>query len=155
VDWDGDGLLDLLVGSIEGNVFLVPNEGKPGTYAFGKPRKLEADGKPIQVAHGDSHPVAADWDGDGKLDLIVGTGAGSVLWYRNVGTAKEPKLAAAQTLVAESPSAQGQRGKEAGHGMRVKVCVTDWDGDGRLDLLVGDFDTVMSEAPKLNDKEQA
>ena len=29
VDWDGDGVIDLLVGDIGGNVYLVPNEGTP------------------------------------------------------------------------------------------------------------------------------
>ena len=29
--------------------------------------------------------------------------------------------------------------------MRAKVCVADWNGDGRLDLLVGDFATQKPE----------
>ena len=36
----------------------------------------------------DSHPIAADWDGDGKLDLLVGAGDGSVWFFRNLGTSK-------------------------------------------------------------------
>src|SRR5581483_6036837 len=82
-DWNGDGVLDLLVGDIAGHVWLVPNEGTARKPAFGTPRKLEADGKVIQVPHGDSHPVVADWDGDGVPDLVVGCGNGGVLWYRN------------------------------------------------------------------------
>ena len=35
VDWDGDGVIDLLVGDIGGNVYLVPNEGTPQKWAFG------------------------------------------------------------------------------------------------------------------------
>lgn len=105
VDWDGDGKLDLLVGNIDGDVYLIPNESEAKQYVFGNPRKLEAAGKPIKVPHGDSHPVAADWDGDGKLDLLVGAGDGSVLWYRNTGTKQEAKLAAAQTLVPPAGTA--------------------------------------------------
>src|SRR5581483_10920953 len=73
VDWDGDGLIDLLVGDIRGNVYLIPNEGKPKAYAFGKPRQLQAGGKPLRV-EGDAGPFAVDWDGDGKIDLLVGSG---------------------------------------------------------------------------------
>jgi hypothetical protein len=124
----------------------VPNEGSAGRYAFGHPRKLKAAGEPIDVPHGDAGPFVADWDGDGTPDLLVGTGAGSVLWYRNTGTGEEPKLVAAQTLVPEgeqAPRATARSG--ARRGMRAKVCATDWDGDGRLDLLVGDF--AMEPAP--------
>jgi hypothetical protein len=153
-DWSGRGRLDLVVGTIDGSVYLVPNEGTAKKYAFGKPRKLESDGKPIAVPHGDAHPVVADWDRDGKLDLIVGTGAGSVLWYRNLGTNQQPKLAAAQTLVSES-QAQGAAEKGGQRGMRAKVCVTDWNGDGWPDLLVGDFSLSQEQAPKLTDADKA
>jgi hypothetical protein len=44
-------------------------------------------------------PFAADWDGDGRPDLLVGAGDGSVLWYRNVRSTGSPELAAAQVLI--------------------------------------------------------
>jgi hypothetical protein len=155
VDWNGDGLLDLLVGDIQGHVWFIPNEGTAKQPAFGSARKLEADGQVIKV-QGDSHPVAADWDGDGQLDLIVGSGNGSVLWYRNLGTNKEPKLAAGKVLVPESKLANSEPGKprKEGCGQRTKVCVVDWNGDGRLDLLVGDFGFTQGEPPKLTEEEK-
>src|SRR5262249_4052668 len=126
-DWNGDGLLGLIVGPGEGKVYLIPNEGSASKYAFGKPRKLEADDKPIQVSMGHAHPVVADWDQDGKPGLIVGTGAGSVVWYRNVGTREKPSLAAARTLVGESPLAKNPNATlaEGQWGLRAKICVTD------------------------------
>jgi hypothetical protein len=157
-DWDGDGVLDLLVGDISGHIWLVPNGGTARKPAFGAARKLEADGKVIQVSQGDSQPVVADWDGDGVPDLIVGCGDGSVQWYRNVGTSKEPKLAAAKVLVAESDLDKDEQppgwSAKDHPGIRAKVCVVDWDGDGRLDLLVGDYGYTLPKARKLTKEEE-
>jgi hypothetical protein len=135
VDWDGDGRIDLLVGDIGGHVYLIPNEGTPKKYAFGKHRQLRAGGKPLRV-DGDAGPFAVDWDGDGRLDLLVGSGDGSVWFYRNVGTSKVPELAAGVQLI---PPGRADVAKEPRRGIRAKVCAVDWNGDGRLDLLVGDF----------------
>jgi hypothetical protein len=155
-DWNGDGVLDLLVGEISGHVWLIPNEGTRKKYAFGKPRRLEAGGKPIRVPHGDAGPFVADWDGDGKPDLIVGAGDGSVWFYRNVGTVKEPKLAAGRMLVGPGLAAYGADApKEPRRGVRAKVCVVDWNGDGRLDLLVGDFATQKPDRPPPTPAEKA
>lgn len=139
VDWDGNGTIDLLVGNVLGEVYFIPNEGTGKELAFGTPRRLEAGGQPIKV-NGDAAPVAADWDGDGKLDLLVGAEDGSVVWYRNVGSAREPRLEAAKTLIPKSPLGWGDDDKrQPGEwGLRVKLCVVDWNGDGRLDILLGD-----------------
>src|SRR5437588_783672 len=85
-DGDGDGDLDLLVGHIEGQVHLVINEGSKTKPSFGKDVLLKAGNEPIKLAGGDAGPTVADWDGDGKFDLLVGTGGGGVFWFRNTGT---------------------------------------------------------------------
>jgi hypothetical protein len=127
-DWDDDGLVDLLVGNIEGKVYLLRNEGTKKAPKFAAPVPLEADGKPISVGQ-KAGPCVADWDGDGLPDLIVGSEWGDVVWYRNVGTRGKPKLAAAQPLVPKVP--------EYKEGYRYKPFVVDWNNDGRPDLLVG------------------
>jgi FG-GAP-like repeat len=156
VDWDGDGVLDLLVGDIGGNVYLVPNEGTAKECKFGKERSLEAGGRTLRVDGGDAGPFACDWDGDGKIDLLVGAGDGSVWFYRNVGAGKVPELAAGVRLVAPGDTSFGPDApKEPRRGIRAKVCAVDWDGDGRLDLLVGDFATQKPDRPEPTPAEKA
>lgn len=154
-DWDGDGDFDLLVGDIRGKLHLVPNEGTAEDYAFGKGRRLKADGAPIRV-EGDAGPFVADWDGDGDLDLLSGAGDGSVSLYRNVGSRTEPALAAAEQLVPPGEVAYGSDAPaEPRRGIRSKVCAADWNGDGRLDLLVGDFATQKPDRPEPTPEERA
>jgi hypothetical protein len=156
-DWRGSGKLDLLVGDIGGSVWLVPNEGTRSKPAYGKAVKLQAAGKDIMAPHGDSHPVMADWDGSGKPGLVVGCGDGSVLWFKNIGSRTAPKLAAGQMLVAAPPPQNfndPKPSKETTRGTRAKVWVGDWNGDGRLDLLVGDFSMTYGENPKLTEADK-
>jgi hypothetical protein len=156
VDWDGNRTIDLIIGNVLGEVHFLPNRGKGKELAFGTPRRLEAAGQPIKV-NGDAAPVAADWDGDGQLDLIVGCEDGSVVWYRNHGRATEPLLQAAKTLVGQSPVGwKGDDTRQPGEwGLRVKPCVFDWDGDGRLDLLLGDRCGGFNAKPTQTEAEKA
>jgi len=158
-DWRGTGRLDLLVGNMRGDLYLIPNDGTNAQPAYGRPQKLEAGGQRIKAPHhGDSQPVAADWDGDGLLDLIVGWGDGSVVWYRNIGSKTEPKLAKGVTLVERAPRPNyddnAPPSRDAKPGVRAKVRVVDWNGDGYLDLLVGDFGGIYGEKAKLSEHDQ-
>lgn len=77
VDWDGDGLWDIIAGCKQGGVYFYKNIGKIGVPKFEEPVSLfkcsdfvdentEAKGGICQVA-------VADYNNDGKLDLIIGT----------------------------------------------------------------------------------
>lgn len=74
-------------------------------------------------------------------------GDGSVYWYKNEGSTEKAKLAAGQQLVGASQFGfDFSKYKPGMWGVRVKVCVTDWNGDGQLDLLLGDRGGEMVES---------
>jgi hypothetical protein len=143
-DWDGDGDLDLLVGNTGGTVYLVPNEGTPKKPAFGEPVYLKANGKIIRADNGSSAPCVADWDGDGKQDLVLGSETGRVVWYQNTGSKTQPLLSAPITLV--EPFDMSQRAEPQRSGYRTKVCVADWNQDGKPDLIVGDCQSLKDRS---------
>lgn len=151
VDWDDDGDLDMLIGTFGGELFLRTNIGSRGDPVFAaESQQVESDGSPLKE---DSHtnPVVADWDGDGLWDLVVGAGNGSVSWYRNVGTKKLPKLGARNELVGAADESiflvqYLSEGEQPVPGTRAQICVTDYDGDGLLDLIVGDYSNIYNKS---------
>lgn len=132
VDWDGDGVIDLVLGSQDGRMFLRRNQGTRQKAAFANESEqlMLADGKPLQVAGQHAMPAIADWDGDGLWDIVSGSNNGEVVWFRNVGKLGAPKFAAPEVLVAKGAGGLGER---------TQACVADFDGDGRPDLLIGDY----------------
>jgi hypothetical protein len=143
VDWDDDGDLDLVLGSFEGNLYLRLNEGSAARPAFAAESiVLTQDDEPLQISGGDCIPKIADWDGDGRFDILSGSGHGGVYWLRNVGQKGAPEFAKPEELVSRPPEKRDAKedGDEQGWpGQRTQVCATDYDGDGDLDLLVGDY----------------
>ena len=126
-DWDGDGLKDLLVGHAH-SIILYKNVGTQSAPRLQAPVAIEiTQGKfPCQVS-----PYVVDWDGDGKKDLLVGSDAPWIVFYRNVGTSTNPKLAKGEVLDCQRPRLDAPT-----HAWRPEV--TDWNNDDKKDLLVGD-----------------
>ncbi len=119
-DVDGDGDLDLLVGESSGQINLFRNQGSASLPNLVLETEEFAG---IDVGQR-SRPRLLDYDGDGDLDLLVGSNGGTIFYYRNDGTLANPVFAEADPI---STSLTGT----------VSPAVADLDGDADADVLVG------------------
>lgn len=155
-DWNGDGKLDMVVGYITGPVRLYLGKGMVnGSPTFTMGEDLTGGGKKITAS--DGGPCLVDWNGDKVLDLVLGDGDGSVRFYPGKKVNGKLELQAAQPLIgARKDIFEGVKmGKsgltpaEPGTGARTKPFPMDWNGDGKLDLLAGDFLNLAQPPKKL------
>ena len=156
-DWDGDGDYDMVVGFIQGPVKLYLNNGK---MAFTERGKLTASGKVISES--DGGPCVVDWDGDGMLDLLMGSGEGGVQFYRGKTRGSLDLATGVKVVDAGTHGWQARASDPSGRhpfvpfepGVRTKPFAADWNDDGKLDLLVGDYISVKPQPRKLIATEQ-
>ena len=101
-------------------------------------------------------PVSVDWDGDGDEDLVCGNTAGYLGLIENLDAGRFPKFSAPKDFfdvsgdctsddaviwrvrhqAEENGSIQGPCEAKWGY---TSPAVSDWDGDGRLDVVVNDI----------------
>ena len=124
-DLDGDGLLDMIVGRYE-NLYYYEQD-TPGSMDY---TLVSTNFSGIAVGTYTS-PCIADPDGDGLLDLFVGTLDGSIHHYRQDGVGST-----SFTQVSENFN-------EIDVGQGARPCFTDLNGDGILDLFVGNKEGAL------------
>jgi hypothetical protein len=112
VDWDDDSDQDIIAGNTAGDILFVENLDGANPPKFAEPKKLCVNDEPIRIQAcengsiqgpceakwGYTTPIVADWDGDGLKDILINSIWGKIEWYKNIGTAKNPKLAPAQQV---------------------------------------------------------
>jgi len=153
VDWDGDGHLDLVVGNFSGTFYWFKGEGK-GKFRS-KPELIKSGGQPLHIEGHHSDPFVIDWDGDGSLDLVSGSSEGGVQWAKNrAPKGKPPQFDRFEWLIRPGRSIEfGDLASEkelTGPTTATRVWVTDFNGDGKLDLLVGDRVMLCSPAKRVS-----
>ena len=121
-DIDGDGDLDLFVGVGNGNTCFYRNTGSSTKPAF----TASSQGFGIPDIGSSATPTFADIDGDGDLDLFIGTSPGNTYFFKNTGLSTNPAFSAA-SLGFGLPDI----------GSFASPTFADIDGDGDLDLFIG------------------
>jgi hypothetical protein len=203
VDWDGDGLPDIVAGNSEGRILFFRNVGSVTDPSFLPGVSLEAGGEEIfiqpgyrdnvqgpgEARWGYTCPTVVDWNYDGVLDIVMSDATGRHTVFMNRGTPTEAKLDRGRPIYLDGLELHGTwRVKPAVHDIdgsmayitlddedelhlywriddynlgegeklrlsdgsaikanfleaggtgRLKINLVDWDGDGLLDLLIG------------------
>ncbi|MCK5133094.1 MAG: T9SS type A sorting domain-containing protein [Candidatus Sabulitectum sp.] len=128
MDFNNDGLADLIVGERNGYVNFYRRLGNGSLTSEGR---IQAGSSDLDVGN-NSAPFVFDWNNDGLLDLIVGreyTSGGSLRLYLNQGTPENAVFSGyTPVMKGSSPVAYP----------RSVPHMEDMNGDGLLDLLVGE-----------------
>jgi hypothetical protein len=140
IDFDRDGVMDLLWADFTGNAYLHRNRGtvKEATFDTQGEKLMMTDGQPIKVGpaivatdkiadfvvmQGSRASIAAaDFNKDGTNDIVMGDAVGDAFYFANTGTHAAPRFAPGIHL--------GRLGE------RVKAFPYDGDEDGQLDVFV-------------------
>ena len=151
-DWDADGLPDIVFNSIWGRVQWLRNIGTRTSPRLAEPQPIEVEwpnvpptpawtwwtpvGKEL-VTQWRTTPVLADWNGDGLLDLAMLDHEGYLSLFERRRIGGQLKLMPPRrAFLDDKAQPLLLNGGRAGKSGRRKLCATDWDGDGKLDLLV-------------------
>ena len=170
VDWDGDGDEDIVAGNTAGYIGFIENLG--GTPPrFKAPALLEAGGEtirhqagpngsiqgPCEAKWGYSTISVADWDGDGLPDIVANSIWGRIVWYRNAGSKRSPRLEAARAVRIDW---QGRARKpewnwwnpeetEMVSQWRTRPVPVDWNQNGLMDLVMLDHEGYLALFPRI------
>ncbi len=132
-DWDNDGKPDLIAGDTDGFVWYFRNLTGRLFPVFDTGRKLYAGGQPISLMSSGGHarPDIADWNNDGRKDLIVADGNGWITLFQNSGTDADPSFTSGTRLSAGGSPIDSP-------GSRSSVLICDWNNDGKKDVVQAD-----------------
>ncbi len=143
LDADGSGRTSLIAGDMIGRITLTRHIGTAAASAFAPPQRMKhADGTEFHLTREDIvhdnngefmwgmlKPTVCDWNGDGRLDIIVGNNTHHIFWLENYDP-RENRFEAMHQLTV--------RGSRHPFCDRKGPAVVDWFGSGRPDLVTAD-----------------
>jgi predicted neuraminidase len=136
-DWDGDGDGDIIYNSILARLGVLIQEAHhlqeiefdTGLKEFPPEWYWWQSPSSSTLTQWRTTPVAVDFNGDSQLDLVL-------LDQQGYLTLRAGGAKAERVFVDEKNVPIRLNAKSCGGSGRTKLAVVDWDGDGRLDLLV-------------------
>ncbi len=146
VDIDNDGDLDVFIpGNAPfasgggGQINYFRNDGNSTSPIF---TPVVGAGNPLDFAPVGADPLITfvDQDGDGDLDLFVGSQLGMIQYYINTGTVSSPSYILATD--SQNPLAGVDAGRNAA--LIPNPCFIDINGDGNMDFFIGSMDGVIN-----------
>jgi len=152
VDWDADGLPDIVYNSILGRVEWLKNVGTRAEPKLDSAMPIEVEWNGVQPELGwgwlkptgkslltqwRTTPVAYDLNQDGLVDLLMLDQDGYLAFFERVRVGdrmllKQPRRA----FIDEAGKPMQLNSEKAGRSGRRKLCVTDWNCDGKMDFLL-------------------
>ena len=129
-DFNGDAVPDLLVGSNEGTLLYYP--GDPGSASY-----FDLEGREALSSLTDElgstwlSPRLGDMDGDGQMELLIGTFDGYTAIFRKT----DGNWAFDSYVTVEEQNYKGNYNMKFGH--NCVPFLVDINGDGLLDLMAG------------------
>lgn len=138
-DWNEDGQPDIIYNSIFGRLGVLMGTENPmvvtSTPFDSGIREMPPKWSWWQWPSSDTltqwrtTPLVLDFTGDGRLDMVALDQEGYLVLRKAVGSAERIFVDEADQPIRLNAGSCGRSG-------RVKMAMVDWDGDGRLDLLV-------------------
>jgi len=131
VDWNSDGMKDLVVGGLDGRIHIFINDGTDTAPDFLSEQFAQEDGANLYVPSNRSSPIVGDFNDDGRKDLLSGNTNGQLLLYPNVNTDAQPSFSGYSLIEADGTPI------DLPGTPRSRPALCDWTGDEPLDIVIG------------------